>query len=104
MASIVSSVAPLLYFVLSLCFAMVALNLRPSRRPAFLAPIFAFAVSSFQSITLVSPSLDYAHVLGLFVLIWLSHISSVLCLEKYVLPRVKSSDAVVALGLGAEAT
>lgn len=78
---------PLLYFSVSTFFAMVALNAPQPCRPALLGVVIAFAILAFRRITDLTDAADRASIIGLFILIWLSHITTTLCVEKHVLPR-----------------
>lgn len=49
--------------------------------------VIAFAILAFRSITYLTDAADRASIIGLFILILLSHITTTLCVEKHVLPR-----------------
>lgn len=97
MAFTMTPLLPILYFLVSMFFSMVALNSRPSRRPTLLAVLVLFALLAFHGITDVAQSLEQADVLGLFILIYISHMGCVLLVERHELPgcaggwKVKSS-------------
>ena len=77
---------PLLYFLLSMFFGLVALNVRQRYRFFLLLLLIGFALLAFHRVLDVSSHLEHAHTLGLFVLIYISHMICVLCIEKYHLP------------------
>ena len=86
-----ASLRPLIYFSLSMLFGLVALKgRRPGRQPLLLALVMTFGLLAFGGITDICPSLDQANVLGLFILIYLSHMACVLCVETHV--RIRSSE------------
>ncbi|MCJ1344594.1 hypothetical protein MMC31_002797 [Peltigera leucophlebia] len=86
MASL-SSLIPLSCFSISTFSALVALNAPQPCRPALLGIVIAFAILAFRSITYLTDAADRASILGLFILIWLSHITTTLCVEEHTLPR-----------------
>jgi hypothetical protein len=85
--SVVDSLLPFLYFSISLLLSMIALKSSQRYRPSLLVLLVYFGILAFRGIRDVSSSLLVADTLGLFLLIWLSHMACVLCTEKYVLPR-----------------
>lgn len=86
MASL-SAIITLSYFSVSTFSALVALNAPQSCRPALLGVVIAFAILAFRHITYLADAADRASIIGLFILIWLSHITTTICVEKHVLPR-----------------
>ncbi|MCJ1453678.1 hypothetical protein MMC28_004026 [Mycoblastus sanguinarius] len=82
-----AALVPLSYFSASVFCSLTALNVSQPYRPALLVSLIASGLLAFRRLTDVSSSPEAASVLGLFVLIYLSHMSSVLCLEKYRLPK-----------------
>jgi hypothetical protein len=75
------------YFVGSMLLGIVALNSPQAYRPALLAGLIACAVLSFRQISDGSFGVWGCEIFAMFVIIYISHISCVLCVEKYVLPK-----------------
>jgi hypothetical protein len=86
MTTVLPALLTILYISASFLASLIALTLHPSRRPFLLVIIAIFAPLAFWRLHTVSPTLECGQVLGLFVLIWIAHISNVLCIEKYELP------------------
>ena len=74
------------YFAGSMLLAIIALNSQQATRPALLIGIIGCACLSFRQITDVQFGLWGSQVFAMFIIIYVSHISCVLCYEKYVLP------------------
>ena len=77
---------PLAYFAGSTITALVALQSHQSLRPLLLAIFLSFACLTFNNILTIFPNPDHASCFGLFILIWSSHITHVLLIEKHVVP------------------
>lgn len=75
------------YFASSMLLGIVALNSPQAYRPVLLAALIGCAVLSFRQISDASYGVWGCEVFAMFILIYLSHISCVLCVEKYVLPK-----------------
>lgn len=75
------------YFAGSMLLGIVALNSRQAYRPVLLAGLIACAVLSFRQISDASFGVWGCEIFAMFIIIYISHISCVLCLEKYVLPK-----------------
>ena len=75
------------YFSCSMLLAIIALNSRQSYRPVLLVGIISCAYRSFRQITDGQIGIWGCEVFAMFIIIYISHISHVLCYEKYVLPR-----------------
>lgn len=79
------------YFAGSMLLAIVALNSQQAIRPALLVGVLGCACLAFCQISEVQfdPGLEegFAQVFAMFIIIYASHISCVLCYENYVLPR-----------------
>lgn len=86
MASL-SALITLSYFSISTLSTLVARNAPQPCRPALLGVVIAFAILAFRSINYLTDAADRASIIGLFILLWLSHITTTLCVEKHVLPR-----------------
>jgi hypothetical protein len=84
---IVGTLLPFLYFSISVFLSMLALKSPQRYRAGLLMLLAYFGILAFRGIRDVSSSLLVADTLGLFLLIWLSHMACALCAEKYVLPR-----------------
>ena len=91
MFAIMTALVPLSYFWISASVGLVGLKAPQPYRPVLLAILIAFGILSFRRITDLTTAPDQASVLGLFMLIWLSHMTCVLCVEKYVLPTTPNS-------------
>ena len=77
------------YFLASTLLGIIALNSRQTYRPILLAGLISCAVLSFRRIRISDTPLVafICHVFATFILFYISHISCVLCVEKYVLPK-----------------
>ena len=91
-SALMAAILPLSYFSVSVFSSLVALNISQPYRPILLVAQITFALLAFRGITDVSSSPDYASVLGLFLLIWTSHMASVLCVEKLTLVKTSIWD------------
>ena len=80
-----AAILPLWYFSISVVSSLVALNVSQPYRPALLTSQITFGLLAFRHITDISSSADYTSVLGLFLLIWISYMACVLCVEKQTL-------------------
>ena len=76
-----------IYFAASMLLGIVALNSRQAYRPVLLAALVTCAVLSFRQISDASFGVWGCEVFAMFIIIYISHISCVLCVEKYVLPE-----------------
>jgi hypothetical protein len=74
------------YFAGSMLLAIIALNSRQAARPVLLVGVVGCACLSFRQITDGQFGLWGCQVFAMFIIIYVSHISCVLCYEKYVLP------------------
>lgn len=75
------------YFAGSMLLGIVALNSPQAYRPVLLAALIACAVLSFRQISDASFGVWGCEIFAMFIIIYISHISCVLCIEKYVLPK-----------------
>lgn len=87
MTSVIPKILTISYMGASFLVGLAALNLSPSRRTLPLFLLVIFALSAFRRLKTVSPTPECGQLLGLFVLIWLAHISSVVYIEKYVITK-----------------
>jgi hypothetical protein len=78
-------VTSLSYFTLSAFIGITALLADQRYRPALFILLFISAVFSFLHVGDITTDVSQGSVLGLFVLIWLSHMSNVLLLENHVI-------------------
>ena len=79
----ISTALPTLsYFLVSSFFGLVGLNAKQKYRPLLLALVIFIGVLTFRAITADSLFGVEPDVLGMFVLIYISHISCALCVEK----------------------
>jgi hypothetical protein len=72
------------YFSVSMLFGIIGINSPQAYRPILLVGIASFGILAFSRI---SNSIYGGEIFSLFIIIYLSHISCVLCVEKYVLPK-----------------
>lgn len=77
------------YFSVSMLFGIIGINSPQTYRPILLLGIASFAILAFSRI---SNSIYGGEIFSLFIIIYLSHISCVLCVEKYVLPKKPGID------------
>lgn len=82
---------PLTYFVASLLTGLIALQSQQSSRKYLVAVCLTFSWLAFSNILAIFSNPDYASCLGIFILLWCSHIVHVLLIEKYKLPLPLSS-------------
>ncbi|PSS28041.1 hypothetical protein M430DRAFT_15275 [Amorphotheca resinae ATCC 22711] len=75
------------YYSVSMIIGIVALNSPQAYRPIFLVGIISFAILSFRTISDASFGLWGSEIFAMFLIIYISHMTCVLCVEKYVLPK-----------------
>lgn len=75
------------YFSGSMLLGVIALNSAQIYRPALLVGLIGCAFLSFRQISDASFGVWGCEIFAMFVIIYISHISCVLCVEKYVLPK-----------------
>jgi len=71
--------------------AVVAVNAKQIYRPYLLVPVISFALLAFWGISDQKLGFEGTESLTMFIVIYMSHITCVLCVEKYVLPKKSSS-------------
>jgi hypothetical protein len=75
------------YYIGSMVLGIIALNSRQAYRPILLVGVIICAVLSLRLIS-DTPLGSWGHqVFATFTIIYISHISCVLCVEKYILPQ-----------------
>jgi hypothetical protein len=84
---LIDSLLMVAYFAMSMLFGIIAVNSRQAYRPILLVFLILFAVLSFRRVSDGSIGVWGCEIFVMFILIYISHISCVLCLEKYVLPK-----------------
>jgi len=82
-----AAIVPICAFSISLGSALVALSVPQPKSLSYLASHLIFGVLAFVRVTDIITTPDHASVLGLFLLIWMSHMTCVLLLEKQTLPK-----------------
>lgn len=82
-----STLTTLAYYTVSSAISFVALNVSQKYRSVLLTPLAICAVKAFRGLGTFSSSTEINSLWGLFVIIWSTHICSVLYLERYVLPK-----------------
>ena len=86
---------PVTYFVASLLAGLVALQCQhPSRKP-LVAVCLVFSWLAFSNIVAIFSNPDYASCLGIFILLWCSHIVHALLIEKHATPLPNSPTPTV---------
>lgn len=77
------------YFSVSLVLGVVGINFSQAYRPSLFVGLASFSILAFRQI---SSRIWGAEVLAMFILIYVSHMSCVLCVDKYTLPRKSGVD------------
>jgi hypothetical protein len=80
-----AAIKPIVYFFVSMFFSLVALQSSQPCRAALFVLLVTFALLAFHGINEVTNSPEQADVLGLFILIYISHMGCVLLVEKHTL-------------------
>jgi hypothetical protein len=78
---------PLLYFSISTFLGLVALQTPQLYRSILVLPLSASGIVAFRKIADLTPNPELSSAIGLFVLIWLLHITCVLCVDQHVIPE-----------------
>jgi hypothetical protein len=75
------------YFSVSMLFSIAGLNAQQTYRPFFLVFLVLFAILAFRRISQGSFGMWGNEIFAMFILIYISHMTCALCVEKYVLPK-----------------
>lgn len=86
----------LFYFVISAFLGLVALNVKQRYRPPLLCLLTVFATLAYRGVTVEFASLEACHILCMFLLFYISHMTCALCMEEYVLPTTHQWDWMAA--------
>lgn len=81
------SLAVVANFIASMLLGVIALNLRQAYRPIFLAGLIYFGSLSLRHVSDAPFGVWGRQVFATFTIIYMSHMSCVLCIEKYTLPK-----------------
>ena len=74
---------PLVYFTGSLLTSIVAIQSQQSSRRPLLVIFLTLSWLTFRNILVIFPNPDHASCVGIFILIWSSHVVHVTLIEKY---------------------
>jgi hypothetical protein len=75
------------YFAVSMLFGLIGLNVEQKYRPALNAGLILTSVLAFRNISDANLGIKGTDTIAMFVLFYVSHMTCVLCMEKYVLPK-----------------
>jgi hypothetical protein len=75
------------HFALSMLCGIVGFNSPQAYRPILLALVIFFAVLAFRKISDATIGVYGSETFAMFIIIYLSHMTCALCVEKYVLPK-----------------
>jgi hypothetical protein len=86
------------WFSLSMVTATIGVNVKQSYRPYLLVPVIYFALLAFWDVSDQKLGIEGTESVTMLIVIYISHITCVLCVEKYVLPKKNSSSYIDWIG------
>lgn len=75
------------YFIVSMLFGLVGLNVQQKYRPALTVGLILTSTLAFRNITDTNLGFKGTDTIAMFVLFYISHMTCALCVEKYVSPK-----------------
>jgi hypothetical protein len=94
-----SALIPVAYFGISSAISLIALNVSQVQRIYFAPFILLFAMLSFRHLDDIPSWLGFSSLWGLFITIYIMHITAVLYIEKWVLEPMNDADDECVFGI-----